>query len=463
MRRGGEPDPTRRCRPSIVIGVALALVVTGCAGQARFEVDGGAAPTLRDVVAPSVVYVLTPDALGSGFLLDDGSIVTNAHVVDLYGVVSVVVPGEPVKADVAVTLVDRHADIAVLEPIATNAPGLTVATDSPADGEPVFVFGYPGSFEFEPEVSMQQTFVSRRRRSRIMDLVYFQLDDAIAGGTSGGPVVDRNGEVVGLVTFAVTEASFGMALSLAELAALPTENAEDPDDIFAAGDSGTSFGVEIEQDRQVAYLLEADQELEDEIDVEVRIEGAADALVEITTLGGFDPNPLPTDADFVDPPFLPEEPGPYVSDYAGNDGATAMATIRGPGRYLVTVRNEGETGLVALISSHDLVPFRDDEDSRSLAVNDITGGVIDHIGDTDEWALDLEAGSFVEIEVSGLLDTAATLRLGDSVITSNDDGGGGIFRLDPFLFAEIAESGTYTLEVGSFFEPGGYVVDVFVG
>ncbi|WP_114577889.1 S1C family serine protease [Saliphagus sp. LR7] len=154
---------------------------------------------------------------GSGFLYDDRHVVTNQHVV---------VNGDEVdvrytNGDWATTEIlgsDRYSDLAVLEVdhVPEDAEPLGLATDSPRVGQEVLAIGNP----FGLEGSMSQGIVSGVDRTLEMPGQGFaypnvvQTDAGINPGNSGGPLVDLEGEVVGVINAAGGD-NVGFAISAA--------------------------------------------------------------------------------------------------------------------------------------------------------------------------------------------------------------------------------------------------------
>uniref|UniRef100_F6V4T4 Serine protease HTRA2, mitochondrial n=1 Tax=Monodelphis domestica TaxID=13616 RepID=F6V4T4_MONDO len=177
---------------------------------------------IADVVektAPAVVYIEilgrhpfsgreVPISNGSGFIVaSDGLIVTNAHVVADRRRVRVRLPsGETYEA--TVTAVDPVADIATLR-IPTKEPLPTLPLGRSAEvrqGEFVVAMGSP----FALQNTITSGIVSSaQRRARDLGLPqpnveYIQTDAAIDFGNSGGPLVNLDGEVIGVNTMKVT-------------------------------------------------------------------------------------------------------------------------------------------------------------------------------------------------------------------------------------------------------------------
>uniref|UniRef100_A0A8C6RQF8 Serine protease HTRA2, mitochondrial n=1 Tax=Nannospalax galili TaxID=1026970 RepID=A0A8C6RQF8_NANGA len=177
---------------------------------------------IADVVektAPAVVYIEildrhpfsgreVPISNGSGFVVAaDGLIVTNAHVVADRRRVRVRLPsGDSYEA--MVTAVDPVADIATLR-IQTKEPLPTLPLGRSAEvrqGEFVVAMGSP----FALQNTITSGIVSSAQRpARDLGLTqtnveYIQTDAAIDFGNSGGPLVNLDGEVIGVNTMKVT-------------------------------------------------------------------------------------------------------------------------------------------------------------------------------------------------------------------------------------------------------------------
>jgi serine protease Do len=170
-------------------------------------------------VGPSVVQVnvevsqQTPmgtqrgEGLGSGVIYrEDGHIITNAHVVKGASDVTVSFADgstEPVE----VVGSDPNSEIAVLKVDRNNLPAATFKTDEPpVVGQLAVAIGSPAGFEatvtagivsavgreFPPEL----TRGDNQAAAALSDLI--QTDAAISPGNSGGALVDRDGNIVGI-------------------------------------------------------------------------------------------------------------------------------------------------------------------------------------------------------------------------------------------------------------------------
>jgi len=155
---------------------------------------------LEDViesVLPAVVVVETPRGTGSGFFVNDVSVLTSAHVVADQSLVTLRLgSGETVAARVAA--VDRNADLALLRTPEPTVPRRALPLGSAGStkvGQQVFVVGSPlGTFSN----TVTRGIVSALRN--LGGVSFIQTDAAINPGNSGGPVMNEAGEVIAVAT-----------------------------------------------------------------------------------------------------------------------------------------------------------------------------------------------------------------------------------------------------------------------
>lgn len=133
--------------------------------------------------------------LGSAFVWSDGTVaVTNAHVIG---------DAEEVR------LIDRHGtdrtalviardpvrDVAVIS-LPTSAQGLQLAPEAPALGDEVFALGAPLGIEFT--LTEGRISALSRQTAIAVPMLMLQHDAAVNPGSSGGPLVDGEGRLVGM-------------------------------------------------------------------------------------------------------------------------------------------------------------------------------------------------------------------------------------------------------------------------
>jgi len=165
-------------------------------------------------------------ATGSGVILSAGGyIVTNAHVVANARKVRVRIPsGQPPAhsilqpdgplAEARIVGVDRDTDLAVVKVDAENLPFLAFGdSDNLRQGELVLAFGNP--LGMEDSVSMGVVSSKARQIKTDDTMIYVQTDASINPGNSGGPLVDADGNVVGINTFILSQSGGSEGLGFA--------------------------------------------------------------------------------------------------------------------------------------------------------------------------------------------------------------------------------------------------------
>ena len=135
---------------------------------------------------------------GTGFFVStDGQLVTNFHVVEDSSDISVVWKGKEVKA--AVLKLDSANDIALLKIDAVTPPLHVPDSRYVEKAEDVMTLGYPLITLIGQE--QKASFGRINALSGIQgDIRYLQIDVPIQPGNSGGPLLSRTGEVIGVVT-----------------------------------------------------------------------------------------------------------------------------------------------------------------------------------------------------------------------------------------------------------------------
>src|SRR3990167_6737690 len=155
-------------------------------------------------VKPATVYIETTEGSGSGMIIDsEGYILTNAHVVEGVSAAKVkLADGSLYSAEVKGR--DEIIDVAILKISGENFPFVKLGnSDEIAQGNNVFTLGYP--FGLEGDVSFKEGTISRRINDG--DTTYLETSAEIHPGNSGGPLVNKYGEVIG-----VNSASYGQSI-----------------------------------------------------------------------------------------------------------------------------------------------------------------------------------------------------------------------------------------------------------
>ena len=133
---------------------------------------------------------------GSGFIVDaDGYILTNEHVINGQSRITVVF-NNGTRLTARLVSSDATRDIALLKVTAAGALTVLPFATSVREGEEVVALGHPLSLG--ESLTVTKGIVSAFRTSS--GVSYIQTDAAINPGNSGGPLINTNGEVVGMNT-----------------------------------------------------------------------------------------------------------------------------------------------------------------------------------------------------------------------------------------------------------------------
>ncbi|WBO86443.1 S1C family serine protease [Hymenobacter yonginensis] len=148
------------------------------------------------LAARSVVIVETSNGHGSGCIVSpDGYIVTNAHVVDEQQEVNIQL-ADGMSTTAKVVRLNAEMDLALLKVDAEGLTAFQLPTSSLAEiGGDVFAIGTPADKELGQTVT--KGIISGRRK--VDGRSFLQTDVSINGGNSGGALVARSGQLLGIV------------------------------------------------------------------------------------------------------------------------------------------------------------------------------------------------------------------------------------------------------------------------
>lgn len=247
----GRPRGSRAAAVGVVVALAFgAGLVGGIIGSSVSDTVGDSSPLVTaapvdpaDVgdtgvakawaaIAPSVVTIDSVtsegESIGTGVIItSDGQIVTNEHVVSGATEVRVRLNGatSPAMADVLAT--DPGNDLALVK--LRNATDLVAATfadpASIAVGDPVVAVGYALNLDGGPSVTSGIVSALNRTLTDETGALngLIQTDAAISSGNSGGPLINMQGQVVGINTavatggVSATANNIGFAIGIAEV------------------------------------------------------------------------------------------------------------------------------------------------------------------------------------------------------------------------------------------------------
>lgn len=241
-----------RWRYRIALVVSCAIFTGRASGQERNENTlrklNDSVDALIKKVSPSVVQILVTGygpidtsergntavvigrqrAIGSGFVIDSsGYIVTNAHVVSGAQRVQVVVPEGASDGSLQAILaartnivparvvgVAREIDLALLKVDNVKLSALSLAPyRNVHQGEVVLAFGSPEGLRNTVTLGVVSSVA--RQTDPDSPMVYIQTDAPINPGNSGGPLVNVDGEVIGVNTFILSQSGGNEGLGFA--------------------------------------------------------------------------------------------------------------------------------------------------------------------------------------------------------------------------------------------------------
>ena len=293
--------------PRIAAPLALFLglfAVPSTAGADPSDVAAAARGVVRVVVLGQDGEQLFPISHGTGFVVQNNRIVTNAHVVrevmDLPGLTLGIVPPQGGTAVAGrVMAYSPKNDLALIETTQPlNLPPLAIASVPPQDGSQVAAVGYPMNVDRAQGLSVadvlrpqppvkSQGFVSGERPTREFDTILHTAP--IARGNSGGPLLDSCGRVIGANSFGTdsqgADAEFFFAVSAREILPFLRANGVEPVvnglPCRSLAELDAQERAQSERDAQSAMELARSQEAESAQNRENARRDAMYAIVEI--------------------------------------------------------------------------------------------------------------------------------------------------------------------------------------
>jgi S1-C subfamily serine protease len=173
-----------------IISLTFLLALTSIANVRPVAGQEDRAVTIAKIARASTVFIETSEATGSGFVIGDGYVATNHHVIEGAEEITIRLVGQTESLRATVFRDDKENDVAVLRVLGLDAPALALSRDRmPPQGSKVYVYGNP--------LNLEGTFssgeVSALRGNR-----FIQITAPISPGSSGGPVLNDHGYVIGV-------------------------------------------------------------------------------------------------------------------------------------------------------------------------------------------------------------------------------------------------------------------------
>jgi S1-C subfamily serine protease len=431
------------------VGLLASLCTCTVLLAACSSTDSQPASPLEEV-RDSIVFIETDAGGGSGVIFDNElHVVTNYHVIRNAFDISVVLPDGSRDDDVEIIGFDRASDVAVvkLSDAGVGFPPIKPGREGEIEvGDTTFAIGYPleGGSE-EPIIQVTQGIVSAHRPGAIADVQYVQTDATFSPGLSGGALVDRSGEFIGMPTLVLSPLGpVGLAIAAADVLEIAKGlllSGTKSDGVAAGGSRSDRSDLALFK-QEIAY----------------RLTSAAGTRISVT---------LESQADLVLAIFGPN--GQREAVAAGPTDGIQTARIDQPpnGNYTVVVFGFGASGPFRVEATQILRAYEDPEDGHELAVGDDYLGELQFEGDSDTLYLNVDSDDEISILVqSWTFDPNLTVFFPgpDATVLEDDDSGLGPTGADAKITLRPTGSGTYRLLVGAGFSgfPGFYKVHVFL-
>lgn len=211
----------KRIIPWIVGGIlGVAIISLACwllFGSATMSAD-----KLYKQVSKSVVVVSCDKSTGTGFFIDnDGTVVTNYHVIEKCKSAEIVLAdGSKYSVD-KVLGYSEEKDIAILSTKCSKSVPLKVRKTKVKTGDQVYAIGTTeGIFEG----TLSEGIVSSAERE-LDGSSYIQFTAPVSHGNSGGPLLDKSGRVIGIVSAGWAEGqNINFAIPIAEVDSISRKN-----------------------------------------------------------------------------------------------------------------------------------------------------------------------------------------------------------------------------------------------
>jgi S1-C subfamily serine protease len=196
----------------------IAVVDAPDAALAADPVVAAVRPSVTKIrgVAPGCQKVLE----GSGFVVSPNRVMSNAHVVA--GAETVTVEADGATYDATVVSYDPDEDISILSVPDLPSASLEFAPEPAKPGTDALVLGYPGGGEFQATPARVREVIELNGpdiyRTKTVSREVYTIRGTVRQGNSGGPMIDRDGKVLGVVFgAAVDDAETGFVLTAKEI------------------------------------------------------------------------------------------------------------------------------------------------------------------------------------------------------------------------------------------------------
>lgn len=189
----------------LLVAIAGLIVIIPCAPMTISDIQQSPQEIAKKTF-PSVVVVLINDkngqpvSLGSGFVIRNGIVATNLHVIEdgVSGVVKMIGADRQYPIEGILATSDKY-DLALLSIPDLRAPTLMLSDRNVLVGDTIYAIGNPRGLEG----TFSEGIVSSIRKLDEDELI--QITAPISPGSSGGPVVNIDCDIIGVATATIME------------------------------------------------------------------------------------------------------------------------------------------------------------------------------------------------------------------------------------------------------------------
>jgi len=199
---------------------------------------------IAEMATPAIAVIETEKGLGSGFFVkSDGTLITNSHVIGDAKEITVKLKNGETYRRAFILSVDEQRDLAVLRVEAADVPILPLGNSNDSKtGEEVLLVGAPRGLEQTVSNGIISGIRVLENGNRVI-----QTTAPASPGSSGGPLLNRQGQVIGIITFSLVggqNLNFAIPANYAKgmLDALSLSTAEATGRLLAAPNSSPDPG-----------------------------------------------------------------------------------------------------------------------------------------------------------------------------------------------------------------------------
>ena len=205
------------------------LIFLGITGVSALTTQEIAEVALESTIYIEVPYPEDNKKSGSGFIIGKGLVATNHHVIEGAAAATAKLVGDDTVYWISsIRTFDENTDLAIIKVDRLNAPALQLGdSDTVQVGQTIYVTGNP----LELQGTFTDGIISAFRDVNGVRLL--QMTAPISPGNSGGPVLNSDGEVIGISVATIVDGqNLNFAVPINQLKQLITESRDFPETLL---------------------------------------------------------------------------------------------------------------------------------------------------------------------------------------------------------------------------------------